>query len=351
MLLFRLDFITLFAAFGAFQGLLFAVILWFRKGSLLSNRLFSLLLLATSIRIAKNIVVHIREIDPDLEMSLQTWRLLVNIGLSHQFAIGPLFVLYFLSRTQAKFSIKRHWVWHFLPFAGLLITSPWQSWPFWRDYALLASYISILGYYLWAVWIFRRSIKHLEQLNGSRWLRDLLLITGLLLLVYSPALFKYVGYIGGAVLDSVGLYGLSMILLQQNRFFSYFQSKYPGAQVSGEKSNKLLQLLKQKLEKEAVYLDPELSLSKLAGEMEVSVNILSQLINSHYKQNFSDYINGFRIEHAKKLLGDPKHERDKIATIAFESGFNSLSRFNTVFKKVVGVPPSAYKKAQIDRKQ
>lgn len=346
--MFKLDFITLFAAFGAFQGLAFALVLWFRKGAGISNRIFSLLLLTTSIRIAKNIVVHASELDPDFSMPYATWRLLIYVGLTHQFAIGPLFVLYFLSRTQSRFTIKRSWYLHFIPYLLLLVTSPFHQWPFWQNYALYASYVSILLYYLWAFAIYRKAVVALPS-NGNgkspyRWLRDLLAITGLLLLVYSPALFKYMGYIGGAFLYAVGLYAVSAMLLQQNRFFSYFQKKYPGSSVTSEKSDALLKSLQQQMEEEALYLDPGMSLSMLAEKLGVSSNVLSQLINSEYQQSFSDYINAYRVNKAKTLLVDPAYQSEKVATIAFDSGFNSLSRFNTVFKKVVGLTPSQYKK-------
>lgn len=345
--MFRLDWLTLFAAFGSFQGVLFAIILWFRKKNGISNRIFSLLLFVTSIRIAKNIVVHMKDLDPDFQMSLEVWRLLVNIGLSHQFAIGPLMVLYFLSKVQPRFTFSKKYLWHFVPYFLLIVTSPFQSWPFWRDFALHASYVSILFYYLQAVWIYRNHVK--KQLKTSsktdnRWLRDLLIITGLLLLVYSPALFKYSGYIGGAVLYAVGLYAVSAIMLQENRFTAYFQSKYPGSSVTQEKVNLLKTKLEHKVKVDQCFLDPELSLSKLATDLGVSTNALSQVINSTYEQSFTDFINHHRIDLAKKLLANPEKQQEKVATIAYESGFNSLSRFNTVFKKAVGLTPSAFRK-------
>lgn len=345
--MFRLDWLTLFAAFGSFQGVLFAFILWFRKKNGISNRIFSLLLFVTSIRIAKNIVVHIRDLDPDLQMSLEVWRMLVNIGLSHQFAIGPLMVLYFLSKVQSRFAFSKKYLWHFAPYFLLLFTSPFQSWPFWRDFALHASYVSILFYYLQAVWVYRNHVK--KQSNTSaktdnRWLRDFLIITGLLLVVYSPALFKYSGYIGGAVLYAVGLYAVSAIMLQESRFTAYFQSKYPGSSVTQEKVNLLKAKLEHKVKVDRCFLDPELSLSKLAADLGVSTNALSQVINSTYKQSFTDFINHHRIDLAKKLLANPDKQQEKVATIAYESGFNSLSRFNTVFKKAAGLTPSAFRK-------
>lgn len=344
--MFRIDFVTLFAAFGAFQGLTFAVILWLRKGSSLSNRLFSLLLVATSIRIAKNIVVHARYLDPEFSMNYDTWWLLVFVGLSHQFAIGPLYVLYFKSRIDPRFSIPKAWYLHFLPYLLLLLTSPWQAWSFWGSFALHASYVSILCYYLWAVALYRRAIP--AQLDsdkgGLRWLKHLLIITGILLLSYSPALFKYMGYIGGAGLYAIGLYVISALLLSRNGFFNYFQKKYTGASVSADKSRELLTSIEKSFSEEKIYLDPELSLTKMARELDLSSNLLSQIINTNFAKSFSDYVNEHRVKHAQELLQDQRRKEEKIATIAFESGFNSLSRFNAVFKQLTGTTPSQYKR-------
>ena len=341
---FRIDLITLFAAFGSFQGLLFSFILWFRKKSKLSDRIFSLLLFATSIRIAKNIIVHIRTIDPDMDMSMQTWRMLVNIGLTHQFAIGPLFLLYFVSRTKEKFVFKRAYLWHFLPYGLLMLTSPIQEWSFWAKWGLWASYISILLYYLFSVGVYIRSFRNNEMNDGFIWLKNLLIICGLLLLSYSPALFKYIGYIGGAVLYAIGIYAVSLMVLGKGKFFSYFQNKYPGSSIKALDSKALLNDLKVKMEMEHIYLDSKLSLSKLADKLNVSSNLLSQVINTEFSQSFTDYVNSFRVAKAKQMLSKPEHQKTKIVAIAFDCGFNSLSTFNTVFKKNTGYPPNEFRR-------
>jgi AraC-like DNA-binding protein len=60
-----------------------------------------------------------------------------------------------------------------------------------------------------------------------------------------------------------------------------------------------------------------------------------------HNKHFSEFINTYRIDFAKKLL---KETYLKIEAIAYDSGFNSLSTFNTVFKKETGFTPSKYRK-------
>lgn len=100
--------------------------------------------------------------------------------------------------------------------------------------------------------------------------------------------------------------------------------------------------------KDELYLDIELNLGKLAKKMNISSHQLSYVINKGYNQNFYGFINKFRIEKAKKLLANKELDKYSIIGIAFESGFNSKTVFNTTFKKITGQTPSEYKKTCSD---
>jgi AraC-like DNA-binding protein len=98
-----------------------------------------------------------------------------------------------------------------------------------------------------------------------------------------------------------------------------------------------------KVSEEKLYLDPNLTLGKLAGMLCILPLHLSQIINDRCKQNFSDFINSYRIEEAKEKLASQKYEHLTIACIARESGFNSISSFNTAFKKKYNITPSQFR--------
>jgi len=68
------------------------------------------------------------------------------------------------------------------------------------------------------------------------------------------------------------------------------------------------------------------------------------VINESFRRSFYDYVNQYRVDEARQLLLDPAKADHKIASIAYDSGFNSLSTFNDVFKKMAGVTPSQFKK-------
>ncbi|KQO28653.1 hypothetical protein ASF10_22790 [Flavobacterium sp. Leaf82] len=95
------------------------------------------------------------------------------------------------------------------------------------------------------------------------------------------------------------------------------------------------------------FLDPELSLFKLASQLDVSSHQLSYVINKGFDENFYQFINRYRIEEAKKMIQDPKMQHLSLMGIAFEVGFNSKTVFNTTFKKNTDQTPSEFKKANL----
>lgn len=91
------------------------------------------------------------------------------------------------------------------------------------------------------------------------------------------------------------------------------------------------------------YLNSELNLIKLAEMLSVSTHHLSYVINTGFGKNFFQYVNEFRVEYAQKLLKETDSKLS-ILGIAYESGFNSKTSFNTTFKKLTGQTPSEFKK-------
>lgn len=110
---------------------------------------------------------------------------------------------------------------------------------------------------------------------------------------------------------------------------------------SAEISERLLMFM----ETERPYLDEELSLQKLSLLVNVSTHRLSEAINQDLNTNFYRLINAYRVEEVKRKLGNPECDKYSILGIAFESGFNSKSTFNKIFKEETGMTPSEFKKS------
>lgn len=103
----------------------------------------------------------------------------------------------------------------------------------------------------------------------------------------------------------------------------------------------------QVMEHKKPFLDPELSLFKLASQLDISSHILSYVINKGCDENFYQFVNRYRVEEAKKMIQDPNMNHLSLVGIAFEVGFNSKTVFNTTFKKMTNQTPSQFKKANL----
>jgi AraC-like DNA-binding protein len=88
------------------------------------------------------------------------------------------------------------------------------------------------------------------------------------------------------------------------------------------------------------HSDGELSLIQVAKAVNISGNHLSEKFKQVTGVNFVDYIARRRFEKARGLLHDPNL---RVSEIAFTVGFQSLSQFNRVFKRLSGKSPTEYR--------
>ncbi len=93
-------------------------------------------------------------------------------------------------------------------------------------------------------------------------------------------------------------------------------------------------------EKEHVYLNPRLRLSELAMLLGTNRTYLSKYFNQNCESTFYDFVNDYRIHHAKLLLHSTD---DTLETIAMNSGFNSLSTFRRAFVQREGMSPIEFR--------
>ena len=92
----------------------------------------------------------------------------------------------------------------------------------------------------------------------------------------------------------------------------------------------------------------ELSLSKVAKAVHISANHLSEKFKQVTGVNFVDYVARARFETARDLL---LNSNRRISEIAFAAGFQSLSQFNRVFKKLSGKSPTEYRATRLRRRK
>ena len=120
--------------------------------------------------------------------------------------------------------------------------------------------------------------------------------------------------------------------------------KYKNSGLTPEASRSLLQSLNWLMEQEKTFLNPNISLEKLANTLNASKHHVSQVINEHLGASFFEYVNQLRIEEAKRLLAETTRSDLHVIEAAYMVGFNNKVSFNTAFKKATGMTPTEYRR-------
>jgi AraC-like DNA-binding protein len=110
---------------------------------------------------------------------------------------------------------------------------------------------------------------------------------------------------------------------------------------------KILQIdnrIREFLESQRPFLRHGYSLKQLAEDTELPVHLLSAFINKHYKVNFNDFINEYRVNYGKNKIMNDECKSKKLEAIAEESGFSNRNTFTAAFKRVTGLNPSEFLK-------
>lgn len=133
-------------------------------------------------------------------------------------------------------------------------------------------------------------------------------------------------------------------LVALNQRAAHFGNHPRSAGVPAADNSALKDALNAIMRDDEVFREPGLTISALAQRLGVSQHKLRALINTELGYaNFSAYLNTFRIEAVKQAFTRSEAQHLPILTIAMECGFNSLSTFNSAFKVLEGVTPSAYR--------
>lgn len=123
--------------------------------------------------------------------------------------------------------------------------------------------------------------------------------------------------------------------------------KQPNIKEEQEKETniELLSEMDKIMKEEKLYLNPMLSVYDLANSINVSRHQISSLLNKDLSMNFYQYVNKYRLEEFCKRLEDDNENKFNIIDHAFDSGFNSKSSFNSLFKSHFNMTPSQYRKS------
>jgi AraC-like DNA-binding protein len=88
------------------------------------------------------------------------------------------------------------------------------------------------------------------------------------------------------------------------------------------------------------YLDRDLTIHELSNMTGIPRHHITQVLNEKHKRNFFTFINEYRVKEVISRFSDPRFNHYTILAIAYDSGFNSKTAFNSIFKIITGLTPS-----------
>lgn len=329
----------LIGSIGVILSLFFGVLLLnTRKQQPKANIFLSIYLIAFGLRIGKSLFYNYFPIDPVIR----------NMFLGILLNIGPSIWFYtkYLSKPDSPYKRSNILIHYIL---ALLYVS--FSWIIPNDGSTTAKLfysfliIHILGYAIVSlVWLLRQPKSIISNESIKRWLFYFISATMFMLIIYfmvSNHIIPY--YVGTAFLFSDVIIFFAIYTLRNPFLFKVNKKKYSNSSLSYRESVRQVGQLDSLMKSEKLFLNPDLTLSKTSARLEISTKQLSQAINQVHNINYSQYVANFRVEEAKRLLHLKEYANYKISTIAYDSGFNSISSFNSTFKKLTKTTAIEYR--------
>lgn len=225
--------------------------------------------------------------------------------------------------------------------------------------------LSVLAYSLWCSKIIIQYLQRLKthkQAIGKvdlQWLKLLVFgFTGInSLIVLTVIESRFTQWQLGSTLGALEIIAqflymgtLVVYLLKNSYGFADVQQEHT---LSEQKENedpqqRLADKIQVYLTQNKPYLEPNITVERLAAQLDVSPKLLSGTINKTLNMNFFELIGNYRIEEAKRKLTDDKFTNTPIIEVMKACGFNSKSVFYKAFKTSVGVTPSYYRQQYLD---
>jgi len=275
----------------------------------------------------------------------------ILIGLLACSAIGPMAYFFTKSQISGEKTFDPKSLWHLTPMlflAGYAIfyESYGENRAFWSSYIVRGIYVYWGIYMLSSIFLIVRERFILKKrFAEERWTQGVVL--GVLAIWFAYFTSSFTSYLTGSLTFSFLVYLLAWMLLTQRKNKVAKRTKQP---TSKTLSSSEIQVLKEKVSlvvmAEEHYKNPNLTMPALAKLIGQTPHQFSSFINDQLGQNFSQFINAYRIEAAKNMLIESSHLT--VEAIGFDCGFNSTSTFHTSFKKATGHTPAAFRKLTPD---
>jgi AraC-like DNA-binding protein len=297
------------------------------------------------------------------------------------FTYGPLQYLYVLFITQPQRKYNWFSLLHFIPFTAFFTVSViFRSQPLVRDlrsflvpdemFSLrivysISFFLSITVYSTLTflnIWRHQKNLKNLISYSTGvttlNWLKFLSI--GFYLSYFILFLLGGLNIIGNYIpFDPYFIiFGFITIFSFAYSFYSIRQpvifgkeaieysdekkepERYSKSGLKDEQADSILKSLIDIVEKEKLYLDRDLTIHGLSRRTGIPRHHITQVLNEKHGRNFFSFINEYRVKEVLKRFSDIRYNNYTILAIALDSGFNSKTTFNSIFKSITGKTPS-----------
>lgn len=374
---FNLNPVNFFILSGLVQNFILAAILFFRhRDRPLANKLLSITIVIVNFHLT-----YLMVLDTNLD---NLYPFLLWIPYSYLTATGPLIFYYTKSLTDMDFKTSEISIKHFIPVIvefGLQViqiiysiqnNQLYYNTPFYFYVSplLYAWTAASILYYLrlslavinnHEAWVLR-NFSNVKEIT-LKWLQKLIVYYRVLWIVWVPFVATFLLFFRFHLLYLAVVLVLYFLMLILTYLTLWIGLEGLGRvnpiflrPDEGKTENKnFIRLTEQEIQGhvdslnqlmivEKVYLNENISLREFALQLNADPNLISFILNNHLNKNFYDFVNQYRIEEVKKRLNDPAYKHLSLLGIALESGFNSKTTFNRVFKQVTGMTPTAFQR-------
>jgi len=262
------------------------------------------------------------------------------------FTVAPAFFLF----SRPLISPRNHSAMR-LPLLGHavpVLVSPFLP----KDLAFHLAFVIGSGYLLWLA----RSLYALRRERVNFRLEMLMLGTVFLIAIGVSGLGLVQTALPGKLFFSLyaSAIGLAFFLVQMTltlrprlniEVIETAQASYTKSTLDKIECDTVLAQLNALMTVERIYIDPDLSLPKLAQRLNLSTHQLSELLNSRLGKSFSRYLRELRVAAAKTMLRDEASA--SVLSVGLNAGFTSQSNFYEAFREIEGMTPGQFRKLNL----
>ncbi len=289
--------------------------------------------------------------------------------LSLIFMSGPLFYLYCLMLSKPDFSVHHKHLYYLIPgFIMLFVDMAIQFLPDDQRNQLLnqilrgSIYDSLSIFPLLRAAAFAQSTFHhcivIRNLIKYWPPREMNFVIRVTLFLNASAAVSYSILVLYALFGWMFLFNVGLIFVTTVTIFIFLmgfrypeflyllrqeikKKRYERSSIKGLDTIRIKGKLTKLMEEDNLFCYENITIKKIADELNLTAHQLSEYLNNNMKMNFRTFINTYRIEDAKRLLLEEPDQT--VLAIAFAVGFNSQSTFYSAFSKYVGITPQKFR--------